>query len=386
VTDNLPYTFIPYKDKFIKLSRPKSARAIYKDKIIDLLSNVETNCEWSIWFDEFDFSIDKKFPEPRVTHFFYELGFIIEHQFEITDATLLAIDIEYQDYDYCNLSENISNIELSLTESIEFENYEQLFLKGRENLLLGNCYQFNLTCEHRYQWSQDYLPLNFIASIWKSNKSRGAFGSATYIPCWNYLYLSNSPECLFQLKGPLLSSLPIKGTLPLKSKNQFKVKWKELINDVKNESELFMIIDLLRNDLARIELPRAKVVSKKLPLIVPGLLHQYAHIEVELTKSVTIKRILEKMFPGGSVTGAPKKRVMKLLYELENRERKFYCGSTLLCFKNMKSASINIRTAGIDFSKKLLNYQSGGGITLKSTAKGEFQEMINKRESFIRAF
>jgi anthranilate/para-aminobenzoate synthase component I len=310
----------------------------------------------------------------------------MEHQFEITNATLLAIDIEYQDYDDCDLSENISNIELILTDTIEFKKYEQLFLKGRENLLLGNCYQFNFTCEHSYQWLQNYSSLNFIASIWKNKNTRGGFGSATYIPNWNRLYLSNSPECLFQLKGTSLSSLPIKGTLPLKSIDQFKEKWKELINDIKNESELFMIIDLLRNDLARIELPRAKVVSKKLPLIVPGLLHQYAHLEVELTKSVTMKRILEKMFPGGSVTGAPKKRVIKLLSELENRERKFYCGSTLICFKKMKSASINIRSAEIDLAKKRLSYQSGGGITLNSTAKDEYEEMINKRESFVRAF
>jgi anthranilate/para-aminobenzoate synthase component I len=179
--------------------------------------------------------------------------------------------------------------------------------------------------------------------------------------------------------------MPIKGTIPLEHIADFKETWKKLISDKKNESELFMIIDLLRNDLARIEFPRAKVVKKKLPLIVPGLLHQYAKIEVELTEAVTIKIILEKMFPGGSITGAPKKSAIKILHQLENRERKFYCGSTLICFKDMKAASINIRSAEINFKNKNLTYQSGGGITLKSTAQEEYKEMIAKRESFIRA-
>jgi len=80
-----------------------------------------------------------------------------------------------------------------------------------------------------------------------------------------------------------------------------------------------------------------------------------AKIEIELSKSVTVKRILEKIFPGGSVTGAPKKRVIKLLLELEKRERKFYCGSTMICFDKMKSASINIRSAEINFKKKPIN-------------------------------
>jgi anthranilate/para-aminobenzoate synthase component I len=146
-----------------------------------------------------------------------------------------------------------------------------------------------------------------------------------------------------------------------------------------------MIIDLLRNDLAKIELPRARVIEKKLPLIVPGLLHQYAKIEIELSKNVSVKNIIKNIFPGGSVTGAPKKRVLKLLLDLEQRERGFYCGSTLICFKTMKSASINIRSADIDFNKCQLAYQSGGGITLKSNPVDEFAEMIAKRESFIRS-
>ena len=81
---------------------------------------------------------------------------------------------------------------------------------------------------------------------------------------------------------------------------------------------------------------------------------------------------------------APKKRAMKLLIALEQRERGFYCGSTLILYKHMKSASINIRSAVIDFEGHTLVYQAGGGITLLSKVKDEFEEMTYKHDSFIR--
>lgn len=385
VTKNSLFTIIPYKDHLIKFYNPIRARAIYKNKVVDLLTQKESKQDWPVWFDEYSFTIDTVFIKPRITHLFYELGFVLEQENQITDATLLAIDIEYQNFTRLESQEINSKIELTLLRTIDFENYLKLFREGREELLKGNCYQFNLTCEHLYHWKNNYTSLDFIQSLWHDLHKRGAFGSATYIPCMNYLYLSNSPECLFQLDKDILSTMPIKGTLPLVHIKDLKKTWLKLISDKKNESELFMIIDLLRNDLSRIELPRARVLNKKLPLIVPGLLHQYAKIEIELSKTVTMKKILEKIFPGGSVTGAPKKSAIRLLFKLEKRERRFYCGSTLIFFKNMKSASINIRSAEIDFKKKELIYQSGGGITLQSTPLEEFHEMNAKRESFIRA-
>lgn len=385
MTKNQIFTIIPYKDNLIRLCNPTRARAIYKNKVVDLISNKETNADWTEWFSEYSFTIETYFPKPRVTHLFYELGFLFENQNKITEKTLLAIDIEYQDFAPFNVKKTKNKIALHLLETESFNHYKKLFHLGRKELLAGNCYQFNLTSEHLYNWDSNYSALDFINSIWSDVSKRGAFGSATYIPNLDILYLSNSPECLFQIKKNILSTMPIKGTAALKKSEDPNSTWTKLINDKKNESELFMIIDLLRNDLARIELPRARVVNKKLPLVVPGLLHQYAKIEVELSNKVSLKKILEKIFPGGSVTGAPKKSALKILFNLEKRERRFYCGSTLICFKKMKSASINIRSAEIDLSRKKLLYQSGGGITLQSRVKEEFLEMIGKRESFIRA-
>jgi anthranilate/para-aminobenzoate synthase component I len=387
VTDNRLYTIIPYKGQLVELCNPTRARAIYKNKILNLLANETIEAKWTLWFEEYSCSIETTFSCPRVTNFFYELGFLLENLDGVQDDTLLAIDIEYRDFRTFEMVSPVNKIELHLFESIDFGSYQKLFDQCQAQLLAGNCYQLNLTCEHLYRWdnSAGYTPQCFIASLWNDPSSRGAFGSATFIASTNTLYLSNSPECLFQVESNILSTMPIKGTLSLKNISDFRAMWKKLINDKKNEAELYMIIDLLRNDLSRIELPIARVVKKKLPLLAPGILHQFAKIEIKLSKLVTIKRIVENLFPGGSITGAPKKMAIKLLSDIEKRERKFYCGSTLICFKRMKSASINIRSAVVDFERRLLTYQSGGGITLQSNPMEEYKEMLLKRESFIRA-
>ncbi len=85
------------------------------------------------------------------------------------------------------------------------------------------------------------------------------------------------------------------------------------------------------------------------------------------------------------MTGAPKRRVMNIINQIESAPRNFYCGTSVICFHQMKSASINIRSAVIDFKVNQLTYHSGGGITLKSDLQEEFSEMLAKRESFIRA-
>ena len=147
-----------------------------------------------------------------------------------------------------------------------------------------------------------------------------------------------------------------------------------------------MITDLLRNDLNNIELPVAKVIKKKAPLLAPGILHQMSLLQVDVSSSVSLGQIVQALFPGGSITGAPKKRVLQILHKLEESPRGIYCGSTILMYRGRCDASINIRTAFIDFEQGELIYGAGGGITLLSDPRDEFQEMLVKKDSFIDLF
>ena len=382
--DHNLYTIIPYKDKLIKCFNPNFAYAYFLNKRINLITGEMEIFSISNWIEDYKkiklFSIEKS---PKVIHLFYEFGFITEKLSDlISEEQLLVVDIDYQECEDFKIKTPLS-IDLEQIGKPDFLKYKKEFEEGYQELLKGNCYQFNLTQSYLYSFDSRLVPLDFIMALWKNENSRGAFGSATYIPILEKLFLSNSPECLFQIKGNELSTMPIKGTVKYKKGDNLKVLWKNLISDKKNQAELYMITDLLRNDLSRIELPKAYVSHKKILKRVPGLLHQCSKINVELGSDVTLWRVIEKIFPGGSITGAPKTRAIKLIHHLEKRERNFYCGSTLILFGSMKSASINIRSGVFDFKKHSLLYQAGGGITLESDVHGEFEEMTYKCESFI---
>jgi anthranilate/para-aminobenzoate synthase component I len=386
VKDHNLFSIIPYKDQLIKLEGARSARAIYQHFTIDLLNGKRLSSEFSEWISAYQkkrLSDDEKYP--RIIHLFYELGFLIEKNFQFLGPdTLLAVDIEFEFFKEIQLEE-VEELQLKRMTYPLLSDYRSAFEEGYQELIMGNCYQFNLTFPFSYSFEKKYTPLDFIFSLWKDAEKRGAYGSATYIPYFKKLFLSNSPECLFQYKQNIISSMPIKGTMLWNEAKSWRPLWKKLVADKKSQAELYMISDLLRNDLSRIEHPKAVVTKKKFPKLVPGLLHQYSQIDVELSNEVSLWRVIEKIFPGGSITGAPKLRAMRLIERLEKRERGFYCGSTLILFKKMKSASINIRSSTIDFDRYELLYQAGGGITLLSEVDDEYKEMTYKLNSFIRS-
>ena len=338
------------------------------------------------WLHTLDFKVHQHKIDKRFIHLFYELGFLFEGMTEeIKSTELLAIDILYSTKEIDFVKTETKKIILSLNNAPHFHQYKKQFEAGYQELLEGNCYQFNLTGEYSYSFEEDTLPEDFIAALWRQSKGRGPYASATYIEYLDKLFLSNSPECLFQYQGDTLTTRPIKGTLKRNTDDKKEIDrlWSELSQDKKSQGELYMITDLLRNDLSRIDLPCSVVTKKKAPLLVPGLLHQYSEIQVKLRSHITLKNILEKIFPGGSITGAPKKRVMRILKNIENRTRGFYCGSTLLFSPGQIEASINIRSSVVDFKKCSVNYQAGGGITLLSQPQFEFEEMTYKHDSYI---
>lgn len=391
------FTIVPINGKFERYFQAISAFAYYPNKKINLITGVSTPVNISSWLDSLsEIKLCAPSEAKKITHLMYELGYVIESAQKLPDDSLLVVEIIYaQSKTYKELNDILRDtgykkINLDLKKSPAFSSYKKSFDNGYENLKAGNCYQFNLTAPFYYSFSDELSYKNFILNLWENENDRGAFAHATYIPFWNKLYLSNSPECLFQIDGKgqkgssRLWSSPIKGTVKLDKHDDLKSKWKELSSCKKNQSELYMITDLIRNDLSRIEKPVSKVIGKKLPLLVPGILHQYSLVAVELSKKVSLKDVVYSLFPGGSITGAPKKRVMGILKELETSPRQFYCGSTIIWSGEIKAASINIRSCEIDCNKKTLRYCAGGGITLNSEAQSEYDEMLAKVSSFIK--
>jgi para-aminobenzoate synthetase component 1 len=368
-------------ETILELSAPKSAYIYFRRIRMNLLTGFPETYPHELFLKRLeDIKLQDHFSSPSVFHFYYDLGLLLMGLgHTVGDDTPLAIEIQYEKKKFSKPKKSkLKNIPLKSLERPTWSEYKEAFAHIQEELLNGNCYQVNLTYPFDFE-TQDIFDPRDLSSFFFSQEGISAYSHLTYLG--DEMILSNSPECLFQYSKNKLFTMPIKGTA--KVGKSWKKEWEKMLADPKEESELNMITDLLRNDLNRLESPEAQVLKERMPLLVPGLLHQCSVLSVDIQKPLSLLKTLESLFPGGSVTGAPKKNVMQIIQRVERYSRGIYCGSTLLCLGDRKMASINIRTASLSLGDKLWRYGAGGGITLLSKPTSEFQEMESKVASFL---
>lgn len=391
------WSLIRKKDQFFLLSEPKTLKKVYIDRVEDLLTGKHDSCSGQVFLENFinDHGLDQlREGDKWLIHLFYEAGHLwnysgFNHEIKIGSDQLLALVVEYQEETPFDPN-MLRNGELDISwERPSKEAYKRAYEKGKEHLKQGDCYQYNLTFPFEGKIEKGDLE-TLVHRLWGKNENRGEFAHLTFLD--QEFYVSNTPECLFDWRlaetrdekaFSYLESRPIKGTISTTNKkDDVEEKWQSLKSNDKNESELYMITDLIRNDLNRIENPLVEVLEKKALLEVPGLVHSYSHLKVPLSEKVSALDIVKSLFPGGSITGAPKIRVMEIIHDIESVPRGFYCGSTLIPSDNSIVATINIRSAHGSMERKCLTYHAGGGVTWDSSLEGEFSEMDNKFLSF----
>jgi para-aminobenzoate synthetase component 1 len=368
-------------DKILELSDASCAYIYSRHTRLNLLNGFHETFPFKNFLRSLDqFIVQDRVRSPRVYHFYYEFGLILAglgHTVE--DDAPLVMELVFENKKLRpKRGTKINSIKLQSLERPTWSEYKEAFQLIQEELLNGNCYQVNLTYPFDFETKEFFDPTD-LSDFFFSRPGTSAYSHVTVVH--DEVIVSNSPECLFQYRDNEIFTMPIKGT-HVRGKN-WRNDWKILSESPKEEGELNMITDLLRNDLNRLERPRAQVIKSSAPLFVPGLLHQYSLISVKLVKPLSLYKTLEALFPGGSVTGAPKKRVMEIIQKVERFQRGIYCGSTLLCLDDKKVANINIRTASLSAIDRLWRYGAGGGITLLSRANLEFQEMEAKVASFL---
>lgn len=380
------YSIFFINNSFYKFKNASRAILYYRNYSINLLSGRKENFGIESYFNNTrSVKALEKVEQIHIHHLLYELGHIFMDQENfLKEDTPLAIEVVYKESDKISKSQ-FKKTKIDLREKLipKESDYKRKFERVQDNLNKGNCYQINLTDSFSYNVSNVEIE-GLISNFFKDVSNLGNYAHISNIPLLKKTILSNSPETLFSLRpNGILSTRPIKGTEKIRKGEKFIDAWKRLTLSKKNQAELYMITDLLRNDLSKIERPISIVKKLKSPLQVPGLAHQYSLIETHISNKTSLYKILYSLFPGGSITGAPKKNVMKLIKEIENRDRGIYCGSTILMYEDIKCASINIRTAEYCSENELLRYDSGGGITTLSRPTDEYTEMIAKKESFI---
>lgn len=249
-----------------------------------------------------------------------------------------------------------------------------------ESIFAGDIFQANLSQRLLAPWRRS--PLELYERLRRVNPAP----FSGYFAGRDWAIASASPERFVSVRDGVVETRPIKGTRKRKSAPEADLFTRdELRESEKDQAENVMIVDLLRNDLSRVCAPGT--------ISVPHLCAVESYETVQHLVSVVRGMLdtgrdawdlLPAVFPGGSVTGAPKIRAMEIIAELEPTVRGPYCGSLFYVgFDGNVDSNILIRT--FTCRSGWVQFPVGGGIVAASDPKSEYDETLHKAEGMLRA-
>ncbi|MFQ6035067.1 MAG: anthranilate synthase component I family protein [Sedimentisphaerales bacterium] len=281
----------------------------------------------------------------------------------------VSCDLEIIDFSRirCNMSKNY---------------YLQAVEKIKRYIYDGDIYQVNFS--QRFECGYNARPINLFH--WQNRYNPSPYSA--YIDGGSFHIVSASPEMFITIADGYISTKPIKGTRPRLNGagqgQQINAKnFNELLHSEKEQAELNMIVDLERNDVAKICKPGTrKVIQPRTIESYPTVFHAVATVAGQLRKGITFCDVLQAMFPGGSITGAPKIRSMEIIDETEPTARGVYTGSIgFISLNGTMCLNITIRTIIIKDQKAYA--QTGGGIVADSDPEAEWDETITKARALL---
>jgi len=191
--------------------------------------------------------------------------------------------------------------------------------------------------------------------------------------------LCSSPETFVKISGSMVETRPIKGTRPrFDDPSEDLRSAYELQTSAKEISELVMITDLLRNDLGKVCEFGSVRVDEMLQLEkLEQVFHLVSTVRGQLRSGLDAVDVLRACFPGGSITGAPKKRAMEIIGMLEPVSRGLYCGS-IACLGFNGECRMNIVIRTLIRENHSIHYHVGAGIVADSDPEKEYEETLHK--------
>jgi para-aminobenzoate synthetase component 1 len=258
--------------------------------------------------------------------------------------------------------------------------YEAAVGRIIEYIRAGDVYQVNLSQRFSAPFQGDAFAL--FRHLWQHNPAP----FFAFIQAGDHQILSTSPERFILQAGRHVETRPIKGTRPRgRNAEEDAALRAELAASAKDDAELSMIVDLLRNDLGKVcQAGSVQVVEHKRLEAYRNVYHLVSIVEGELEEKQTSVDLLRAVFPGGSITGCPKVRAMEIIDELEPCRRHLYCGSIgYIGFDDHLDLSIAIRTATV--TGDTLCFSVGGGVVVDSDPAAEYEETLHKGRTLLAA-
>nr|WP_325062692.1 anthranilate synthase component I family protein [Massilibacterium senegalense] len=336
--------------------------------------DLQTPDVFFVMFDEFAI-LDKKTDTLWLISYDYpENAVLVQHRMEYY-AQLFQSDIGPYKYDR-SMSPMGEVAADSLTKEAFMENVE----KAKAYIRAGDVFQVNLSLRH-----EESL-LTHPRQIYRTLRRLNPSPYMAYIQTPDFQVVSGSPELLLKKEKETLVTRPIAGT---RSRGRTKAEDKQLMETLKlnekEQAEHVMLVDLERNDLGKVsEFGSVQVTQFMTIEKYSHVMHIVSEVVGKIRKERTGIDALKGMFPGGTITGAPKVRTMEIIEELEPTRRGIYTGSIgWLTNDGDMEFNIAIRTMYVKDGKVYV--QAGAGIVNDSLPEAEYNESLKKAQALWSA-
>ncbi|WP_343560317.1 aminodeoxychorismate synthase component I [Kiloniella sp. b19] len=268
----------------------------------------------------------------------------------------------------------------NLVPSMEQADYEHAIQRVRDFIAAGDTYQVNFTFKHRFEVTGD------TTALYQQLRQRQPVAHGAMVFTGEQRILSLSPELFIKSENGLLTTRPMKGTTP---RGTTPLEDDEnrtfLTRDPKSRAENLMIVDLLRNDIGRVSETGSVRVTELFTVETYKSLHQMtSNVTGRRRENATTSELIRRLFPCGSITGAPKVRTMEIIRELEQEPRGLYTGSIGMIEPNGDLYfNVAIRTLVMDKPRQdgkavYGELGIGSGIVYDSVPTDEYHECLLK--------
>jgi len=365
-----------------------------KCNFIDFKAFLNTNNDWIFGHISYDIknSIYPNFSSKKDELHFPELFFFIPSL--VIKLFNNKVEIETIGTETNNAHEEIINQTISKSETqnppiqispkISKEIYLNIIKKIQHHIQLGDCYEMNF-CQEFFANNAIIDPLKVYQKL--NEISPTPFSS--YYKIKDKYVLCASPERYIRKEKSKIISQPIKGTAKRNTLNKIidDDNKKNLLKSQKERSENVMIVDLVRNDLSKISQRNSVNVDELFGIYSFPQVHQMiSSISATIKDNINIADVIRNTFPMGSMTGAPKYKVMELTEHYEQSKRGVYSGSIGYINPNGDfDFNVVIRSIFYNSQTKYLSYQVGGAITHYSHPEDEYQECLLKAKAMEKA-
>lgn len=276
-----------------------------------------------------------------------------------------------------NIDSELGKAEFEISEEFK-ANFCNKVKKAIEYIENGEIVQVVLS--NRFKLETEREPFEIYRRLRMENPSPYLF----YLDCGEFQVVGSSPESLVKVRNGRVETLPIAGTRPRgKDTEEDKELERELLSDKKELSEHIMLVDLGKEDLAKVSregtvnVDQYKVIERY-----SHVMHIVSKVSGEMEKGKDSYDAFKACFPAGTVSGSPKLRAMEIIEELESVKRELYSGAVgYFGYGGDMDVCIAIRT--IVLKDKTAYLQAGAGIVLDSVPEREFLETINKAKALM---